>query len=73
MSSERVTRRMFLGKTAALAGLAATPALERAMAQAGAGDNLPERQRIEQAIITATDAVETTSPRNTIIMPRYMG
>ena len=72
MSSERVTRRMFLGKTDALAGLAATPALERAMAQAGAGDNLPERQRIEQALPTKAFAAPRR-PRRLLIFGLNVG
>jgi len=72
MSSRRVTRRMFLGKTAAMAGLAVTPMPERAVAQAVGNNGFPERQRIERAIPTRAFATPQR-PRRLLIFDRNVG
>lgn len=61
-----VTRRTFLGRTAATAGVLAASGLERAMAQPPAGGDTDDRQRIEQAIPTEAPAVPRR-PRKLLI------
>ena len=50
MSRTILTRRTFLGRTTAAAGMLAVPGLKRAMAQPPTGGDPQQRQRIEQAL-----------------------
>ncbi len=72
MSREWMTRRTFFGRTVALTGLAVAPALERAIAQAKAEDDLQERRRVEAAIPTTAFAAPRR-PRRLLIFDRNVG
>ncbi|MDI9433554.1 MAG: ThuA domain-containing protein [Planctomycetota bacterium] len=61
-----VTRRTFLGRTAATAGVLAASGLERVMGQPQAGGDPDDRQRIERAIPAAAPAAPLR-PRKLLI------